>query len=78
MVSRSGNLAIFAAIAPGLVAGEEVRRRATARLILEIDVGERLPAGEALAARRLGSVKRDSLIYRRVAKLVRGRSEFNS
>jgi hypothetical protein len=30
--------------APSLVAGEEVRRRATARLLLEIDVGQRLPA----------------------------------
>ena len=29
--------------APGLVAGEQVRRRAPSGLILEIDVGERLP-----------------------------------
>jgi hypothetical protein len=29
--------------APSLVAGEEVRRRATARLLLEIDAGQRLP-----------------------------------
>ena len=29
--------------APSLVAGEGVRRRATARLLLEIDVGQRLP-----------------------------------
>jgi hypothetical protein len=29
--------------APGFVAGEEVRRCATAGLVLEIDVGERLP-----------------------------------
>jgi hypothetical protein len=29
--------------APCLVAGEEVRRRATARLLLEVDVSERLP-----------------------------------
>ena len=33
--------------APGLVAGEEVCRRATAGLLLEIDVGERLPVGVA-------------------------------
>jgi hypothetical protein len=33
--------------APGFVAGEEVRRRATTRLLLEIDVGERLPVGVA-------------------------------
>jgi hypothetical protein len=33
--------------APGLVAGEQVRRRATAGLLLEIDVGERLTAGVA-------------------------------
>jgi hypothetical protein len=32
---------------PGLVAGEEVRRRATAGLVLEVDVGERLPVGIA-------------------------------
>ena len=31
--------------APGLVAGEEVRRRPPSRLLLEIDVGERLPVG---------------------------------
>jgi hypothetical protein len=30
--------------APRLVAGEEVRRRAPSRLLLEVDVGERLPA----------------------------------
>ena len=29
--------------APGLVAGEQLRRRAASRFILEIDVGERLP-----------------------------------
>jgi hypothetical protein len=33
--------------APGLVAREEVRRRATARLLLKIHVGERLPVGVA-------------------------------
>jgi hypothetical protein len=33
--------------APGLVAGEEVRRRATARLALEVDVGQRLAVGVA-------------------------------
>ena len=33
--------------APGLVAGEEMRRRAPAPLLLEIDVGERLPVGVA-------------------------------
>ena len=32
---------------PGLVASEEVRRRAASRLLLEIDVGERLPVGVA-------------------------------
>ena len=31
--------------APGLVAGEEVRRRAPTGLLLAIDVGERLPVG---------------------------------
>ena len=31
--------------APGVVAGEEVRRRAASRLLLEIDVGQRLPVG---------------------------------
>jgi hypothetical protein len=31
----------------GLVAGEEVRRRAASRLLLEIDIGERLPVGVA-------------------------------
>jgi hypothetical protein len=30
---------------PGLVAGEEVRRRAASRLFLEIHVAERLPVG---------------------------------
>jgi hypothetical protein len=33
--------------APGLVAGEELGRRSPSRLILEIDVGERLPVGVA-------------------------------
>jgi hypothetical protein len=33
--------------APGLVAREEVRRRAASRLILEVDVGERLPVAVA-------------------------------
>ena len=33
--------------APGLIAGEEVRRRAPSRLPLEIDVGEGLPVGVA-------------------------------
>jgi hypothetical protein len=33
--------------APGLVAGEQVRRRATSPLILEVDVGECLPVGVA-------------------------------
>jgi hypothetical protein len=33
--------------APGLVAGEEVCRRPAPRLLLEIDVGERLPGGVA-------------------------------
>ena len=33
--------------APGLVAGEEVRRRTPARLLLEIDIGERLTVGVA-------------------------------
>ena len=32
---------------PGLVAGEELGRRAPARLLLEIDVGERLPVAIA-------------------------------
>jgi hypothetical protein len=40
--------------APGLVAGEEVRRRATPRLLLEIDVGERLPVGVADDEARVG------------------------
>jgi hypothetical protein len=31
--------AMLAAIAPGLVAGEQVRRGAASRLVLEIDVG---------------------------------------
>jgi hypothetical protein len=33
--------------APGLIAGKQVRRRAPSGLILEIDVGERLPVGVA-------------------------------
>ena len=33
--------------APRLVAGEQLRRCAAARLLLEIDVGERLPVGVA-------------------------------
>jgi hypothetical protein len=33
--------------APGLVAGEELGRRAPSRLPLEVDVGERLPVGVA-------------------------------
>ena len=33
--------------APGLVAGEQIGRRAPSRLVLEIDVGERLPVGVA-------------------------------
>ena len=33
--------------APGLVAGEQLGRCAAARLLLEIDVGERLPVGVA-------------------------------
>jgi hypothetical protein len=40
--------------APGLIAGEEVRRRATSRLILEIDVGERLTVGVGCDKMRLG------------------------
>jgi hypothetical protein len=32
---------------PRLVAGEQMSRRATARLVLEIDAGERLPVGVA-------------------------------
>ena len=40
----SGNFAMFSD-APRLVAGEEVRRRAPSRLLLEIDVGERLAVG---------------------------------
>ena len=40
--------------AAGLVAGEQVRSRAPARLVLEIDVGERLPvrAADKLSRRR--------------------------
>jgi hypothetical protein len=34
--------------APGLVAGEQPGRRSTARLVLEIDVGERLPSSRTL------------------------------
>ena len=33
--------------APGLVAGEQMSRRAPSRLLLEVDVGERLPVGVA-------------------------------
>jgi hypothetical protein len=33
--------------APGLVAGEQLGRRPPCRLLLEIDVGERLPVGVA-------------------------------
>jgi len=33
--------------APRLVAGEQVRCRAPPRLLLEIDIGERLPVGVA-------------------------------
>jgi hypothetical protein len=33
--------------APGLVAGEQLGRRSTTRLLLEIHVGERLPVGVA-------------------------------
>ena len=33
--------------APGLVAGEQLGRRAPSRLILEIDIGQRLTAGVA-------------------------------
>jgi hypothetical protein len=40
--SKSGNFAIFTAIRR-LVAGEQVGRRAPSRLVLEMDVGERLP-----------------------------------
>jgi hypothetical protein len=32
---------------PGFVAGEEVRRRATVRLLLEVNVGQRLTVGAA-------------------------------
>jgi hypothetical protein len=41
--SRLRQLGDVGGDAPGLVAGEEVRRRATARLNLEVDVGQRLP-----------------------------------
>jgi hypothetical protein len=34
---------MFAAIPPGLVASHQSRRRSPSRLLLEIDVGERLP-----------------------------------
>jgi hypothetical protein len=40
--------------APGLVAGEQLRRCASARLVLEIDVGERLPVGVGATKMRLG------------------------
>ena len=43
----AGSLRPASGDAPGLVAGEEVRRRATVRLPLEIDVNERLPVGVA-------------------------------
>jgi hypothetical protein len=43
---NSGSLAMLTAM-PGLVAGEELGRRAATRLLLEIDVGERLVAGVA-------------------------------
>ena len=42
----SGNFAMFSD-APRLVAGEELRRRAAVRLLLAIDVSERLPVGVA-------------------------------
>jgi Circularly permutated YpsA SLOG family len=49
--------------APGFVAGEQMSRRATARLLLEIDVGQRLPVavvdGGALAIQRwIGAPRR--------------------
>jgi hypothetical protein len=37
-----------------LVAGEEVRRRETSRLVLEINVGERLTVGVGATKMRLG------------------------
>ena len=46
--NRPGPLKNAAAPAAlGLVAGEEVRRRSPSRLLLEIDVGERLTVGVA-------------------------------
>jgi hypothetical protein len=43
VVSISGSLAMLTAT-PGLVAGEQLGRRAASRLILEVNVGERLAA----------------------------------
>jgi hypothetical protein len=40
---------------PCFVAGEQLRRCASARLVLAIDVGERLPVGVADAARTSGT-----------------------
>jgi hypothetical protein len=45
--SESAQLGDVGGDAPGLVAGEEMRRRTPARLLLEIDVRERLPVGVA-------------------------------
>ena len=42
-----GQLGAVGGDAPRLVAGEQVRRRATSRLLLEIDVGQRLTVGVA-------------------------------
>jgi len=44
--------------APSLVAGEQLGRRSTSRLLLEIDVGERLPIGVADGAAALLLVDR--------------------
>ena len=45
--NSSGSLADVGGDAPSLVASEEVRRRTTVWLPLEIDVSERLPVGVA-------------------------------
>jgi len=47
LLRENGQLRDVGGDALGLVAGEEVCRRAPSRLILEIDVGERLPVGVA-------------------------------
>ena len=64
--SSSGSLAV-GGDAPGLVAGEEVRRRATAGLVLEIEVGGCLSDALAVPIPPMARLKQKKTIGAHIA-----------